>query len=243
MEKLESIKSKIEKLFNKAESAKELGSLAEAEMFMAKAQDILMKYNIDKGDLNLGFEQGNPCIVDKYLNMKDLHGWSKTDGRWLLQLYSYVGRFNFCKVVSHGTNLITIIGEPVNVDTIKYMVANIVPKIKQLRGKAWREYHGPEKTNSFKRGYYAGAASGIFAKLRDQQEANKVKFSGLEGIIKLHNVMVDEKTAETFNSLRSAKGRQLSSVSGFNRGHSDSKGISLNKGVSGSNSSGPLKLG
>ena len=241
MDNLEGIKSKIEKLFNKAESAKEMGSLQEAEIFMAKAQDILMKYNVDKSQLNLGFEQGNPCLVDR-LNMPDLHGWSKSDGKWLIRLYNYVAVNNFCKVVAHGNFTLSIIGEPANVDVVKYMVANIVPKIKQLRLKAWKEYNGPEKTNSFKRGYYAGAATGIYTKLRDLMEANKAKYDGLEGIIKMHNVVVDEKTADEFGRLRSSKSRKLSSVSGFNQGHSDSKGISINKGVGGSRQSGPLKL-
>lgn len=243
MENSEAIKSKIEKLFNKAESAKEIGSLKEAEIFMAKAQDILMKFNIDKSQLNLGFEQGNPCVVDKYINLKDLHGWSKTDGKWLQRLYHFVAINNFCKSVSSGNYLVTLIGEPANVDVVKYMVANIVPKIKQLRLRAWKEYHGPEKTNSFKRGYYAGAASGIYTKLRDLREENKAKYNGLEGIIKMHDVVVDEKTAEEFGRLTNSKSRRLSSVNGFNKGHSDSKGISINKGVGGSKQSGPKMIG
>jgi len=242
MENSEAIKSKIEKLFNKAESAKEMGSLQEAEIFMAKAQDILMRYNIDKSKLNLGFEQGNPCLVDR-LNMTDLHGWSKTDGKWLIRLYNYVAINNFCKIVGHGNFTLSIIGEPANVDVVKYMVANIIPKIKQLRLKAWKEYNGPDKTNSFKRGYYAGAASGIYTKLRDLREENKAEYNGLEGIIKMHDVVVDEKTAEEFGRLTNSKSRRLSSVNGFNRGHNDSKGISINKGVGGSKQSGPKMIG
>lgn len=236
----EAIKSKIEKLFKKAESAKELGSLQEAETFMAKAQEILTKYNIEQSELNLGDEQENP-VGYEVINMGEAHNWKKTDGRWLIQLYHVVGQHNFCKVVINRTpgtsQVITLIGEDHNRDVVKFMCSNIIPKIRNLEKDRWKEYHGSEKRNAFRRAYLSGAAAGIGAKLSEQRKQDKAKYEGLTGIIVLKDQLVDEKTAEIFGKLKQSRSRRLSANDAGARGYSDGKKVKVDPGVKGGKSS------
>ena len=51
---LEKIKSRIEKMLKKAQSAKEIGSLHEAEVFSNTANKLLMQYNLSMSDIDMG---------------------------------------------------------------------------------------------------------------------------------------------------------------------------------------------
>lgn len=242
-QQLEKVKDKIEKLFRKAESAGELGSLEEAAIFAAKANEILTKHNLEMADINLETDI-NSCEGDRVF-VKDEHGWSKTDSDWLIKLYGTICRYNFCKIVIHtmirGQDC-TIIGEPHNIEMVKYVVSHLVPKIKQLRLRRWKEYHGYEKTNAFKRSYFRGAVMGIELKLREQRLADEVKYDGLPGLVVLTNKLIDEKMAELFKNLKyGSRGRGLSGHDGGSLGVADGKRMSINRGIgAGNGSSGRL---
>jgi len=241
MDNLDKVKDKIEKLFRKAESAGEMGSLDEAAAFTAKAQAILTKYNLDMADIKVE-QDGNTCEGERN-DLKEKHGWTKTDGDWLIKLYSTISRHNFCKIVVHKMYkstepMITIIGEPHNIEMVKYICSHLVPKIKQLRLQRWKEYNGYEKTNAFKRGYYRGAVQGINAKLVEQRDNDKSKYTGLQGLIVLSDALVDEKMAELFSNLTNGgRSRSLSGASGAMAGYKDGKNMNINKGVGASDSS------
>lgn len=242
----EKIKDKIAKLWKKSESAEKMGSLHEAEAFMTKAQELIQQYNLELADLKLEDEKEvNNCIVETIDTIED-HGWSKTDGPWLIDLYCRVARFYFCKGVIAGSNnnkrmRVHLVGEAHNIDMVKYVVASVVPTVKRLRLQRWKEYQGYEKQNTFKRGYYSGAVSGFYQKLYDQQQASKEKYTGLTGLIVLSERLVDEKAAEEFNLVYKKK-RSLSGMGGTNAGFKDGKNLNVNKGVGGVSNRGPLKL-
>lgn len=229
------IKDKIEKLYKKAQSAEDIGSLEEAAIFMTKAQELLVQYNLELSDLNLEGEKQE--AIRERVDLKEYHKWSKVDGDWLLRLYNVVSIFNFCKVVAHGTHAVSIVGEEQNVDMVKYICANIVPTVKSLRAKAWKQYEGFEKMNAFKRGYYRGAVSGLHTKLAEQRETEKAKYAGLTGLMVTSGKLVDQKMAELFGSLGRKRSTRLSAASGTAQGYQDGKNLQINKGVSGSSRS------
>lgn len=225
------IKEKIEKLFRKAESAEKIGSLEEAAIFSSKAQELLVQYNLEMSELDLG--ETKQEAIGFYVDLKARYGLNKTDGDWLIRLYSTISQFNFCKIVTKGNIGLTIVGEEHNIDMVDYICSNLIPTIKQLRLKAWKEYNGTEKTNTFKRGYYRGAVSGIHAKLREQRDRDSIKYEGLPGLILVSEKLVDEKMRELFPNLGVRRSRNLQGASGLTRGYADGKNIQINKGVSG----------
>lgn len=229
------IKERIEKLFRKARSAEEIGSLEEAATFTAKAQELLVQYNLELSDLEIDGEQG-PEIIRVTVELKDRYGWAKTDGDWLIRLHNAIAHFNFCKLISHSHTYISLIGEQHNIDMVEYICSNVIPTIKALRLKAWREYTGTEKTNTFKRGYYRGAVSGLFTKLHEQRKAEEAKYSGLTGLIVRNDEAIQEKTSELFPNLKTRTTRRLRGSTGLSQGFQDGKNIQINKGVGGRSS-------
>lgn len=251
------IKLKIEKLLRKAESANELGSLSEAEAFMAKANEMMAKHNIELAELKTE-ESGNTCIVEK-VPVGDLHNWSKTQSTWIQKMYSVVAKFTFCDIVWHDgwdyrkyytqddpkratayvKPSVTLVGEPHNIEMVKYMCSFLIPVVKRLQSKRWKEVQhiSREKKNAFMRGYYLGAVQGIASKLRFQQAENEKTYEGLPGLIKVNEVALQEKKVEAFPNLTKVRSSRLSGVNAAALGREDGKNININKGVSEGSSS------
>lgn len=253
MEANDKTKKKIENLFKKAESAQEIGSLEEAQLFINKANQLLVKYNLEQVDV-MTKETGNTCIGEEVMT-GEIHGWNKTDSLWVNKLYARVAKYNFCDAVfsmpywiyDYGEDgirtpnkkkwvkpYVTIIGEPHNIEMVKYICSHIIPKLKKLQSKRWKELQGQisEKKNTFKRGYFSGAVMGIANKLYDQQKTNEKKYEGLPGLIKLNEVAVKEKTDEIFPELGRTRSRGLSGVTGAAVGRKDGRNMNINKGIS-----------
>lgn len=230
---------KLQGLNAKAVSAKEIGNIEEAAAFAAKFQELLTKHNLEKTDLNLN---GNdPKAEGEWIDLNKEHGLAKTDGKWLQRLYGVVARANFGNIVVHG-NCITLIAEKHNVEAIQYMVTSLATTIKHLRLQRWKEYHGPDKMNAFKRGYYMGAVQGINTKLSEQREKDMVKYDGLPGLVVTQNKLVEDKMFEMFGKLGTSRSSRLSGSGGLAAGRKDGRTMSVNKGVSG-RSSNTLRLG
>ena len=223
---LDKIKSRIEKMLRKAESAKEIGSLHEAEVFAKTANKLLMEYNLSMSDINLGENKQN--INDFGLELK----YNKTDGDWMVRLYHTVAKFNLCKVIKIGhSNKITILGEKYNIEIVTYICSQLVHTIKSLCSQRWKDYDGPEKRNTFKRGYYIGAVNGLYEKLEQQQQELNREMVGVTALIKTNEVAIQEKVSQMFNNLKKGKSKRLSGSDGATLGKIDGKNLQINKGI------------
>lgn len=223
---LDKIKSRIEKMLRKAESAKEIGSLHEAEVFAKTANKLLMEYNLSMSDINLG--EKKQSIDDVGLELK----YSKSDGDWMVRLYHTVSKFNLCKVIKIGQSTkIVILGEKHNVDLVLFMCSQLVHSIKSLCSQRWKDYDGPEKKNTFKRAYYIGAVNGIHDKLEQQQKELEREMVGVTALVKTNEVAISEKVNEMFSKLKTGKARRLSGQDGAFLGYQDGKNMQLNKGI------------
>ena len=223
---LDKIKSRIEKMLRKAESAKEIGSLHEAEVFAKTANKLLMEYNLSMSDINLGENKQN--INDFGLELK----YNKTDGDWMVRLYHTIAKFNLCKVIRIGkTTKIVIIGEKYNVDLVMFISSQLVHVIKSLCSQRWKEYNGFEKKNTFKRGYYSGAVVGLYSKLREQQEELNREVVGVTALIKTNEVAIQEKVSQMFNNIKQGKSKKLSGNDGQTMGRIDGRNLQINKGI------------
>lgn len=91
----EKIIDKIKALFNKAESCKNLGSLHEAEAFLAKAQELLLQYNIDMARL---MERTESVDNNGVAHVLFETGDTQAGDRWLHDLLKVVAKANGCRV-------------------------------------------------------------------------------------------------------------------------------------------------
>lgn len=119
--------ARIQKLHAMAESAKEVGSLAEAESFMEAVQKTLTKYNLDASVLAKDVRQAQDPLV-KGVSLPTTYHYGDTPNfgaaraSWAFDLLEIVAHAHFCSTLqSLKTNAGWIVGRQSNVTTAERM--------------------------------------------------------------------------------------------------------------------------
>lgn len=171
--KLEKVIRQIKALLQLSEKQGDAGSIAEAESAAAKATQLMLEYNLEMHQL--GGDKSDIDGVRAKINDRQ----NKTDGDFVLRMYSCIAQFNFCKVI-HFTNKkdlgsVGIIGTKVNMEMVCYISDQLIERLKILEKQKWKQWEvfTDQKRNAFRRGYYQGAVDGIQYKLHLQREYEK----------------------------------------------------------------------
>lgn len=231
---------RLQKLLRKSESAKELGSLEEAEAFAMKAQQILMEYNLTEDQIDLSHKEK---VIEDYMQDKDF--LPKNESRWLVLLYHCICKHHLCRGISHshGKYGFSIFGEKTNVEIVKYICDQLEVRIRILAKEAYRSYQGHEKRNAFYRGFFFGAVEGIDAKLSENKQEIIKNNENLYGLIVRKNEEVNKAVKETYGgTLGRGKGTRTSAAHGREIGYQKGKSMEIHKGVGGSGAYGQKLL-
>lgn len=243
---LDKIKNKIEKLLKLEKGAKEIGSLEEAANAAAKAQTLMVKYNIEASQIDIDKKENT--MNHEIIVLSDEHKWTKIDGFWMFKMYKSLSQYNFCEIIlsdrdtyyRNKNDILTkkklhrlyLLGEPINIEMVKFMAGQLIERLKMMQKVSYALYGGPEKRNAFKRGYFIGAVEGINMKLAEMQEANQIQYTGLTGLIKMTGLAIQDKKKELFgNNLTQVRRKQVSSQHGRAKGQHDGSNMSIRKGI------------
>jgi len=126
----ETIVEKIKKLYAKAESAKELGSIAEAEAFMAKVTELLLENSLSLEDV--AFKKDEEEIICSSEDQRIYYYKDESKGFWEVDLIHTLAKHHFCKAIftDHTNPLlrknkiypyVTLIGKAENIEIVKYL--------------------------------------------------------------------------------------------------------------------------
>lgn len=146
----------------------------EAELAMAKAQELLLKHNLSMDQVKDAPKEDLAELIDCYADIGS--------DTWLRLLYNVIAEQNFCKVVGHHNN-ISILGRMVNVQATLEMAQWMQVQVERLCEEACQKdlkrysskladgtYHfsvyNRESTRSFKQSFYLGIVSRIGERLR-----------------------------------------------------------------------------
>lgn len=228
------ILERLKKLMALSERA---GSEAEAENAALRIQELLKKYNLDPSTLNLG-EEDKPDILQHIFDLEPLI--ASHESTWVEDFVAWVAKINYCDAVIYMGSLgtkkrgikIAIIGKELNIQIVWYTCEQLVHRIRALGKQRFKEYDGPEKRNTYMRGYLKGAVISIYRKL---QEAHNESLQNLEFAL-----MVTSNKAALRDFLNKAhpnlnhsqaSNSKLSSEHGYTQGRIDGKNIGPNKGL------------
>ena len=148
------ILEKIQKLMSFTEDRG--ASLNEAEVAAKKAQELLFKYNLTMQDVDVHTPQDERILGDEYRDLGP--GWKKSEGRWIIELYSCIARYNLCSIVTGWsyaqdrcpkTWAVYVIGKKVNVELVYFMCQQLISRIRILEKETWAAYQGREKKGRF----------------------------------------------------------------------------------------------
>jgi len=242
----DSLKKKIQKLLALQESAAKIGSIEEAANATEKIRALLMKHNLDLYSIQK--EGKEEEIEQSMLYPEELS--PKTEGDWVKYLTHVIARHNMCEAIGTGRarGIMYIIGKPSNVEIVHYLIEQLINRIRPMGRKAFTEYNGFEKRNTFLRGYYRGAVKGIdyqldLAGARERNHAEQDRKQSLIGTTALmtqHMLARNKQEIEAYlkKNFKIKLGRtsSLSSSSGRAQGFEAGKSMNINKGLG---SSGP----
>lgn len=233
----EDVLKRLNKLLNLAEGAKAVGSLAEAENAAARAQQILMQYNLSEEDARAFGTTKAPITEDRIETSEMTSG---KEGDWIPTLYHHIAKNNLCFVLmtrSHkkgGGKDIILFGTEANRQVVEYFASYLIPLIRNLARKAFSEYLGEEKRGAFIRGFLTGCVQSIGQRLSTTVEQMSQQDSKITGLIRVSGQEIKQYLDNSAYRVRTSRSMtKRSARGGLEMGREAGKSISLNKGVNG----------
>ena len=240
-ESKDAVLDKIEKLLAMADR----GTLHEAETAAAMASKLLLKFNLSMDDVDTRIDDKERAVTDELFEMGKI--WKKAEGNWIQNLYSAVARNNLCKIIlkpRYGGPRWTVMGKDIwvigkrtNVDMVNFMCQQLIPRIRNLEGRSWKEYQGWDKRGKFRRGFLIGATVGISQQLAEQLRSLKKEEPKLDALIIYNDRAVETYVSQKWPNLSKGRGSSTSSNDGYSQGKSAGKNMQIRKGVGGTKSS------
>lgn len=222
------IYERLQKLLRKSESAKAMGSLAEAEAFANKATELLMEYNLSREQIDL---EDKPKVIRDWI--KDKNFLPKNEGRWLVLLYHTICKHNLCRGISQndGHDGFSICGEKINVEITRFICDQLEARLRPMAKQAFKTYIGHEKKNAFTRGYLLGAVQGIDAKLSEHLKDLVVSNPNITALVVVKGKAVKDFIAQEFTGLGLGRKASYSAQDGKAQGYEAGKKIDIHRGV------------
>ena len=231
----ESIISKIHKLLALATSDNE----NEAALAAAKAQSLLIEYNVSDEEL----EEYSTVKNEKVVEVRT-YGKTRSRIKWRVNLAFPIARANLCKVImSSGSSLIWI-GKKTNIEVAQYLYDTITADLERIADREWKNVgahlsHGKTWKNSF---YY-----GAIEVIEDRLSTNLIALKEVpaNNALIVHNDVdiadyVKVKYPKLYSTYTSINRRDYS---GYQSGRTAGRSIQFGRGMGAGGSIGPKLLG
>jgi hypothetical protein len=151
---------KIKQLFAMAEHPN--SNENEAAIALEKAQELLFRHNLTRGDIAGEVKDNTPYGIGK------IDGTESNGYVWKRYLLSVLAKNSLCStVVTPSKKQWHLFGSYDNVKAVLEMYHWIVPELESICLRAWGQYTGYEKAVSFKTGFYLGACTTINTRLQE----------------------------------------------------------------------------
>lgn len=226
---LETIKRMIKSLLQKDVSRG--ATPEEAAAAAAKVQELLLKYNLEIADLEVGGQKAEEVGVVKL----------EYNARWMPHLLHIVAKHNFCTTVTRRgrRDNVHLIGRKSNIEIVQYLYASLVAQLKTMceSDTKVKNFRSTAQIRGFKKGWFLGAVAAIDDRLSKAQE-----------VIEKNNALVLYNLREEANdylkknyNLVARRSRINFSNEGYGKGYQGGKRALMNPGVGGNRA--PLQIG
>lgn len=237
---LENVIRRLKKLQKLYEGAKAINSEGEASAAAAKIQELLTEYN-------LTLEQVDESIADDKKRTEVGHEYSSgytyksIGGYWEMRLTYIICKYNYCRcyTVGAGYKKLMLVGEPHNLEVVKWLRETLSEVYVKLSNKRWKEFTesieyrfmSPKMSKDrFQRNYLMGCTKGLEAKLYEEREAEKRKAQeGITALVLKKDAALDVYVSAKFKIGTSQRTDKTSCSSATSMGYTDGKNTNLNK--------------
>jgi len=227
---MEAIIEKIKKLMKQAESASQIGSLAEAETFLAKANALILQHNIDQIDL-----EEKEGVVIKHGKNRLSYKDNQAGNRWKICLLEVLADSNLCSYTFNSKSLTAcLVGKEENILIVEFLYHQLSERLFLMAKNYYKALPDCERGNGNNDGirrkvlqsYLTGAVYGLGEKLKDQLEnmGSQVYALVVNNKAKLDDFLKDVKE-KGFKEIsdNDAKALQV--------GYKDALGMNIHQGI------------
>lgn len=206
---------KIQKLLALSESPNQ----NEAEAAMAKAQELMVKHNIEMSSVQ--------DHDSEYIN--ETTETFQREGVETKYVNSILTEFFFVKIIKSnriGFKYFNFVGEKNNVKTALHMRQYLTNTFKHLWNEYKQETGAPTKA---KQSFYYGLWQGFSAKMQEQRVSAQEKYE----MVLVEDPKVEEKVQELFKNLRKGGSRSVNAGDSAARsaGYSQGRNLNVNSGA------------
>lgn len=247
----EALLDKLKKIKDHADSAKAIGNEAEAQVFAAKLQELLLRHKLEMTDINYAKEMQSEPIIEHCPDIayvwnaagnnrkrvyKDFPDIEVKEQRcaWGEQLAAVIAEFNSCRIlVSTGWSLIHFVGHKSNVAICEYLFLTLFRAAEKMSVTAAKKFRAEQrKLNGgagntpagYRESWLEGFITRIAQRLRDERDA----FGKSEANASTALVRVNREALAVKNYMEEKKGTKTAKAIGgrsnFNSdGYADGK--------------------
>lgn len=254
---MEKIIDRIRKLHAKAESAKAIGSLEEADAFATAVEKMLMKYKLSQATLTFEEKEAEDPLGMHWLDWDSQDGMRANKRRipWIERLAMFVCEAHFCKIiVSRQSNNILIVGREQDRQVAEYMVVMLVRLGTRLADEAYRK----ERYRCWKKGaleeahgYREAFLFGYVKRLREryaEMRKDELKDNPGVALVVTRSLAEVDKFMKDSMKTKTASGIKMSAShsGGVDAGRRAADGVNLNSrgmGAGSESNTGRIKPG
>lgn len=254
---LNSILSKLKKLQRLYEGAKAINSEAEAQNAATKIQNLLTQYNLSMADVESAADNEQKTdVIEERLG----DNWQrKCGGSWDQLLLYGICKYNFCYVLVSNRNVCRmnrngrevwenrrryiVIGEPQNIQVVKWLFDVLAANLYKLALKRYEEYRnddtqavmrlfvGEKKMHrgTFLRSYLAGAAKGVQQKLKEERDRELQAQVQVNALVLRTDKKLDDYLAEKYPKLGKVRPEHIGSYQAMRQGMEDGRNVTISK--------------
>lgn len=249
-EEAESIVSKIKKLMALSKSSNE----NEAASAAAKAQELLLKYNIELSEIQ-------DTTVETKLTKEFLELFGRNEVTWKKHLAHGVANANLCKGVGSGNGMY-FLGKKHNIEIAIYMYQTLVNDLERIADEKWQQIlvlrelaakypkveifsdyslayvHG----KTWKASFYAGAVKTIRERLEENLTELKINNENMMALVTTEDKQLQVYMKQEFPKLVSGRSLHANYRSAYESGRRAGHDIQFKRGVGAGGSYGGAHL-
>jgi hypothetical protein len=184
----------------------------EAEIFTAKAQELMTRYAINAALLHTQNGAGNTAVHSRRIHLENPYVKEK------VHLLTEIGDSNRVRTVWFSSLAIaTVVGTPLDLQQVDMLFTSLLVQATRAMQFADADSRGGSPTTSFRKGFLAGFASRIGQRLRDADsrataeaaDEASIPVSDLLPILATKSEAVDAEFDRLFPRTKKARGRSV----------------------------------
>jgi hypothetical protein len=223
----------LNKLINSERSERELGNVAAAETFAAKAQELLFKHKLTMTDLDYAAEEAEEPIVGEVFSAEELLDMPPKSSKdtWLGVLINALCKANFCKVIRNRGNNYTVVGRLSDRNAVSMLFVYLSKAAMEMSKQQAYDRALDGSKRSFITSFKLGFASAISERMRVTTQELKAGTQE-QGLMRIDQL--EKKVADTYHEMfpHAVSSRNVSckNYSGFSAGKAYGHAVGIGGG-------------